>query len=334
MYSHTFINKVYVINLKRRSDRWTTLQKAFAHTGLTLIRWNATLGTTIPSSQLKQLVTPSCYQFCPRSIIGVWLSHYRLWQHIAKHKETNVLILEDDAYPSSDFPSALNSIFPSLPSNWDLLFLGCYGSCVLRQFAASYSIFKPSFPLALHSYMITCHGAQKLINALHTPYYTIDFAMASFFLCHPDFKVFAVKPNLIYQNTATDYSDNQNFRHIVHPLALSLSSKIPIIQGVNLDCFLFGQLFYVRSLKFTFTYMMLYLSIITLILNRFGHQYIHFYKSFILCFILLELFSFSNSISFHRLTHLGIEAFIIFFLISISSPSPNLRSTSHLPLSH
>ena len=104
------INKIYVINLKHNKNKWKEIQKAFKNTPLKLNRFDAIYGKNLTDEEIKKVTTNFCYYFCSPGMIGCWLSHYKIWQQIIKNNEDNVLILEDDAYPTENFNKRLKEI--------------------------------------------------------------------------------------------------------------------------------------------------------------------------------------------------------------------------------
>ncbi len=229
------INKVYVINLKNRPDRWTDVNKSFKNTGLKLTRWNAVYGKDLSEEEIKNVTTPISYHTIPHSIIGCWLSHYNIWKHIVENKETNVLILEDDAYPVDNFTNKLYKYWKEVPDDWDMIYLGCTGTCsgaplvkilfhtiTLKKNSPIYKntkkckhVYKPGYPLNLHSYMLSYNGAKKIINHPKMKKITghIDGKIAHHVLNNNDFNVYAFTPQLAYQNESFGYSDNTSSTH-------------------------------------------------------------------------------------------------------------------------
>ena len=84
------IDKVFVINLKKRTDRWKQINKSFKNTGLNLNRWDAINGKDLSEEFIKNNTSNLCNYFCSASMIGCWLSHYTLWKHIVEKKLDNV----------------------------------------------------------------------------------------------------------------------------------------------------------------------------------------------------------------------------------------------------
>ena len=84
--------KTFVINLDSATDRWKHYENTDYH------RWRATPYQEVTQEQRDRMCsiwntppkTHSCKTAC-------FFSHYSLWEHIAKHKLNDVLILEDDA---------------------------------------------------------------------------------------------------------------------------------------------------------------------------------------------------------------------------------------------
>lgn len=331
MNSSDHLNKVYVINLFNRPDRWHNVQNAFTHTGISLTRWNATSGQHLSDSYLRNSVTPFCYYFCPRSAIGIWFSHYRLWKHIVHHKYSNVLILEDDAYPSKHFLSTFSRHFPNVPPKWDFLFLGCYGSAdypqlfnaivfqginkpVFRHGQRVHGINIPRFPLALHGYMLSYKGAKKLLDShfFDKPFYHLDGALNYFFRSYPNFHMYAFSPPIIFQNFSTAYSDNQS---LIHPLFSSLASHIYVSPYKSLSCGLFAQLLHLNYLDVSITYFSLFLFVFTIIfsLSSVSHSVNNSYKLFISSLFFLEFLLFHSSC----LKGIVFELFVVFLIIHI-----------------
>lgn len=166
------INKVYVINLKHRKDRWESVQEKFKGTNLKLTRFNAINGKDLNDDQIEKLTTKFCYYFCSPGMIGCWLSHYKLWEQIVKSNDENVLILEDDAYPVDDYNKRINQVLKEIPKNYDLIYFGCNGSCdedvnwfyrlfygddkeIYLNGKKSENFFRPRFPLTTHAYLIS-----------------------------------------------------------------------------------------------------------------------------------------------------------------------------------
>ncbi len=301
------INKVYVINLKKRPDKWHNIQKDFSHTNLKLTRWNAIYGKDISENEFANKTTALCNEFCSPSMVGIWLSHYNIWQNIVKNKEDNVLILEDDALPLENFNYRLQEYWKEVPKDWDFVFFGCIGSCtksttnallykvltgkynepVYKNGVKQHHIFRPCFPICMHAYMVSYKGAKKLINhpALKKIKYHIDMILCKDVFSDDDFKVYAFDPQLITQNHSSEYSDNQNQNHpIINYIGSKLSNKNEINVFSNLNTIIF----HIRRLNISITHYTFYLLIISFIIGLLCNNIIKYYIMGILFLYSLE----------------------------------------------
>jgi len=114
------MNTYVIVN----KNKWEDIKYDFSDTNINLIKWN------IPKSASKKYNT-----FCSRDTINRWIAHRSLWQKIYKSKEKYAIILEDDAVPISNFEQKLNTLLSEAPNDWDLLYIGCTGSCDVNSFA-------------------------------------------------------------------------------------------------------------------------------------------------------------------------------------------------------
>lgn len=218
------IDHCFVINMADRDDRWKLVNQRFAQTQTTLLpklqRWNATDGKKLTQEYIQSITSKFCNYFCSNAMIGIWLSHYRLWKHIVDNNLDNVLVLEDDAKLVDDFDNKLRQYWGAgVPADWDVLFLGCF-ECEANAHGKQENIngnpnlFIPKAPAGMHAYMLTNTGARKLLDELKNVSYHIDIFLAKNVFNDPrkNIKMYAFKPYLIYQDVQSE-SDNQSNTH-------------------------------------------------------------------------------------------------------------------------
>lgn len=326
---NSIINKAYVINLDKRPDRWEDIQLNFSETSLKLTRWSAINGKDLTEDEIKKITTTLCDNICSPSMIGCWLSHFSIWRYIVENNETNVLILEDDAYPVDNFDKLLKEYWQQVPKDWDMVHLGCYGSCdnnilsdcyfklvsgrknepVYKNGKPMKNILKPSCPLALHGYILSNKGARKLLKhpAFQKVSYHVDYVIANNVI-GDDFKLYATRPKLIRQNSSTEYSDNQNSNH---PLINTVVSNIKFSDSVNLDVVLNTQIAYNRALNISITVLTTILLLISIVIGYTSSiNVINWYLYIISLLFFLEL-NWHKKISKHKVKELIFEALII-----------------------
>lgn len=277
------INKVYVINLKRRPDRWDMIKKHFENTGLELNRIDAVDGSLLTEKEVKNITTPLSFQLASNGMIGCWQSHVNIWKKIVDNNEDRVLILEDDAFPTKYFDK-LEEYWALVPDEWDIVYLGCLGSSNIDRALNEKKIFTPTVPLATHAYILSNVGAQKLVNSgvfdktkLH-----VDWALSSFFLKNKDMKIYVFNKDLIKQTMETLNSDNQNKSH---PIIVKLTDFE--VCGQNISNPLFGDLLFIRKLGFSVTIYFLFLIIISVIFMKCASKKTN--KDFLFAIIILYI---------------------------------------------
>lgn len=264
------IQQVFVINLPKRTDRWEQVKKAFEYTGLDLNRWEATDGKTLSPDYVRQVTSTFCNYFCSNSMIGIWLSHYKLWKHIAENNLTNVLILEDDAKPVENFNEKFNKYWTNMPSNWDIIFLGCFqcdGSTSGKRdnINGNKHLFIPDFPAGMHGYMISNAGAKKLVRELKDVEYHIDIFLSSHVFNIPgkNVQMYGFKPYLIYQDTTSE-SDNQGHTHLLLTKLVQIAEKpcqLPWSTSMN------SQIYNIRFYDIPITHLTLSIFALTVFIN-------------------------------------------------------------------
>jgi len=121
------VDRIFVINLDRRRDRWDAFVERLPFTsGDGLERFPAVDGRDLePSGGLVRLFRGNDFQY-RRGVLGCALSHYRLWQRVADDDTLgDVLILEDDVLFAAGFRRAWSRRLPvSPPAGYDLAYLG------------------------------------------------------------------------------------------------------------------------------------------------------------------------------------------------------------------
>jgi glycosyl transferase, family 25 len=292
----SIISEVFVINIKHRTDRWKTVNQSFK--GLKLKRWNAIYGKHLTNQQIKEMTIPFCYFFCGYGMIGCWLSHYLLWEHIVKNKLDRVLVLEDDAYPVKDFENKLIQGLSCIPPNYDLIFLGCGGSCLLPSILFgscsneticqfdSFKIIKPGHPLGTHAYIISYQGAKKLFNVLKDQKITghIDKFLSRHIYSQENFKIYAFSPTIINAYSDANLSDNTSKDHPLLSLLLKKIQNPYIVDSYN------TQLVCLRKISWNLTPFSLIFMILSFFLGlMLSVQSLKIYIGFIIFYYIIEI---------------------------------------------
>jgi GR25 family glycosyltransferase involved in LPS biosynthesis len=208
-----------------------------------------------------------------------WATHYNLWTNIVKKKEDRILILSDNVKLIKNFNNKLQRYWNQVPSDWDMVYLGCNGSCGNSSCTDTYykifhldsnedissNLIKPCAPLGLYGYIITYDGAKKIINNknIKKANFNLDNSLVKYIM-NNNFTPYAFIPQLVYERKRRSKIKDHN---IIDPiLNVNYKKRSTISELLN------DQLVYIRSLNINITYYSLLLSVIALIIgyqNRF-----------------------------------------------------------------
>jgi len=142
--------RVYVINLDKRTDRWKHIQTQLKKAGIPeklIKRFSAVNGNKVDLEYLKQsggreegkvpMLTSYAYNSLtaktPDELVfghdltpgalGCALSHIKIWREIVSEGISRALVLEDDAHFAKNFKQKLNIRLSHVPSDWGIVYL-------------------------------------------------------------------------------------------------------------------------------------------------------------------------------------------------------------------
>lgn len=115
--------ETYVINLKRREDRWNVFKQK--NRDINVIRYEAIDGNELKSSvQLQRIFDGNDYRM-RKGMVGCAMSHIDLCIKLLNSNCNMYCILEDDAELASNFALAFNTLIQSISNvDWDIIYLG------------------------------------------------------------------------------------------------------------------------------------------------------------------------------------------------------------------
>jgi hypothetical protein len=207
MKLNEYFDKIYCINLDRRTDRWEECEKIFSKYGLEVERFSAIDG----SKNNYNLGYP--YD----SELAGAISHTKVLEKAKELKLKNVLILEDDVDFVDDLVKLFTELIKRLPENWDGLLFG--GNHVGGGTMINENILKVNRSYALHCYGINSKVFDETIDFMNSRIQDVidngkDFiktsVAADFFMAdlHRINNWYCFRPHLAWQRTG--FSDIQN----------------------------------------------------------------------------------------------------------------------------
>ncbi|XP_060535220.1 glycosyltransferase 25 family member [Cylas formicarius] len=168
-------DQIFMINLRRRTDRRKRMQYCFDVLGLDVSTVDAVDGRALNESFLESIAfMPEFfdpYHKRPMKLgeIGCFLSHYHIWQDVVDKKYESVLVLEDDIRFEPFFRFNVQNVMDEVNriADWDLVYFGRKrlqdqhepwhpGSNYLVEVGYSYWTL---------GYALSLRGAKKLLDA-------------------------------------------------------------------------------------------------------------------------------------------------------------------------
>ena len=234
--------KTYVISLEYPTQLMETLPSK----GLLPIWSPGVNGKALTEAEIRKNTTPLCAAICPLPCIGSGMAHMNAWASILKNNDDYALIVEDDVTFVPDFYEKLQLSLKHVPSDYDILFLGCFGCTSdtslfsLGGRAAGYVgltdqtvdinpyIVKPTSIVGVHAYIVSRKGARILLDNLAGKISTyVDYCMQNL-IKNKQLAVYLTNPRIAFQ-TSTDLTGSSATSK-VHPLLLQ-----KVVEGLYLD---------------------------------------------------------------------------------------------------
>ena len=188
-------DKIYVINLDRRPDRYEKFKEEMLKHGIENVeRFSAIDGTTITANGTPLLAGE----------IGVLLSHLEIIKKSREEGLNNVLIMEDDVYFSNEI-TKLDEYMSTVPSDWDFIYFG--GNHVYGQppMLVNEKLIKLNYTVALQCVAINNSMFEVIEAILPKMKKQVDAYYAEL---HDTFNAYGFYPNMAKQTAG--FSDIQN----------------------------------------------------------------------------------------------------------------------------
>jgi GR25 family glycosyltransferase involved in LPS biosynthesis len=116
--------KTYVINLDRRPDRWNNFSKLEEPKFLRYEKFSAVDGSKLtPNRQLQRIFEGNDYNMRD-GMVGVALSHIKLWIDLINSDKEFYCVFEDDVTFVPGMEQKFTHVLSILPGGWGMCFLG------------------------------------------------------------------------------------------------------------------------------------------------------------------------------------------------------------------
>lgn len=224
MILNKLFDKIYLINLDRRKDRYEqflkfadkynlVFERVSGFDGSALINENFTYGNKKISFTKNEFYKHEPGNFFGienfheryfRGQVGCLISHLETLKLAKKNNYKSILILEDDVVFCENFESKLNNIYNNFPNDWDMFYLS--GSLIKE--GKKYNYYSELISThTTHCYAVNSSAYDILIKLLENNIFTkpVD---SSYVSIQESLKSFISMPIISYQESG--FSDIHN----------------------------------------------------------------------------------------------------------------------------
>lgn len=199
-FLNTVVDKVFVLNLKRRPDRLALFRKQAENIGLTNYEvFEALDAKALGLSHKDSLIHPG--------MVGCYDSHVKIMQKCIDEGIESYLVFEDDALFIDGFNFYLDIAWPHIPTDWEFLYLGYtehHGfNTHLKQINEFVVI--PQSVWGTQGFMVRGTDAiKRLLKGLETMIMQIDCQLSQVVLRGKKIKHYCVFPSIVNQQDGRD----------------------------------------------------------------------------------------------------------------------------------
>lgn len=191
-------DKIYCINLDKRTDRWDKVSKTFDELGIkNVVRYSAVDGSTMDLTSVKY--EPSLL----KGELGILETHLNLLQEAKDEGLKQIVIMEDDVVFTDEI-NQFDEYLASVPEDWDMIFVGgnhIYGD---TPHVINDKVLKVNGTVAIHCIIIKESIMGVILALAKGRQKQIDVYYADI---QKDYNVYSFTPNMALQYE--DYSDIQ-----------------------------------------------------------------------------------------------------------------------------
>lgn len=203
------------------------------------------------NNYIKTQTSPFYYKYGPKNSIAIAMSHIKTWRKFLLSDKDICVIFEDDAVLIKDFDKELEIALQNVPNDFDILYLGCFGcnsdlNCLTVPFSFIYDlkntkiindyVIKPKIAFALHGYVLSKKGAEKLIRYISKNISNHIDVMIFKLYNEGKIRLYSLKNRIVFQ-TSSDTCKSLNTSN--YPFLINrLLSPIKIDKMVSLSYYM------------------------------------------------------------------------------------------------
>ena len=241
-YLNGVVDRVYVINLDKDTERMKSIDRQFKAAGIQYTRISAIEGSKVKHTNK---LTEYCLQYCTDGMKGCALSHRLIWDDMVSAGYSKVAVFEDDAIISETFQDELKVAWSQLPKDFDICYTGCSFQCgdshptpkIINALSGNTperydkNIMSVAGSFGTHGYIISKKCATLFQNLTINGH--IDSEIGAW-IKKFNLKAYSIDP-LIVKTAVPEYGTGTNLSESFPPMLNYLLFNIPISDTYTLD---------------------------------------------------------------------------------------------------
>jgi GR25 family glycosyltransferase involved in LPS biosynthesis len=269
-YINSVVDKVYVINLDRDTEKMKVLDTNLREHNVRYTRFPAVIGAHVTESRY---LSPFCNKFCAPGMKGCALSHRAIWEDMVHKNYNYALILEDDAQLTTTCQQEFKQAWDQVPDDFDIVWVGCNFVCddpgviphIMRETFYGHpekvddNLNRTPGSVGTHAYIISRKCAEKLLAAQINTH--IDMQLSLWIRQH-NLQSYSMHPQPIRNNPEMEAASSISEKY--PKLLNTLLSRIPTSRTTKLDWALSEQLLQLGP--FTVTPLLMIIFLLALLL--------------------------------------------------------------------
>jgi len=245
-FLNTAVDRVYVINMDKDTERLKRIHEQMHKHGIAYTRVPGIVGASVG---YHEALSGFCNQFCTTGMKGCALSHRMIWEDMLKNRYENVAVFEDDAILDEDFNVKLRQGWEQLPNDYDLYYLGCDAMCENADVTSNvfntilnthpetvdHNLKAVSGSVGTHAYIISEKCAKVILDApVHTH---IDFQLHKW-VDEFNLNAYSITPVIVRVKEMGDSGIGETFpalfNALIHPVQLFDSRPLDWVLSENI----------------------------------------------------------------------------------------------------
>lgn len=129
--------------------------------------------------------------------VGIWMSHWALWNVLNFLHEPHFLILEIDALFPKDWHSRVVDALNSVPDDFDMLYIGSCCAEDKPKTLVKNQVWDVRWPACNHAYVVAKKALPVLLSTQRKCCSPMDISLIE--STHPKLKIYTVLPSIVMQ---------------------------------------------------------------------------------------------------------------------------------------